>query len=196
MLKCVRVGTKIYLQWIDTDGLVSPIYVTKTYDPADIAESSSSTGLYGFAIPKWVDAKGTEHILNPDSGQQMRVWFEPYTDPLTGNRVVPFGMSNHVQSFGPAGSEGNYLSESGQYIVDVLVSGFEEPGIYMTTGPQDKWRKSDADLGGTANNSVRGKVWFERGSTTLGSGLVPVGDTVAQGYSVVFSALTAAGSHG
>jgi|GEM_PF-7097674 len=78
-LKAVPEGTTVYMQWMDKDGAVSPIYSTKTHNNVDVQADGDPTGSYAFDLTKgWVDNAGKTHLYNATSGQYFRVWVEDY----------------------------------------------------------------------------------------------------------------------
>ncbi|GAB3076637.1 Rib/alpha-like domain-containing protein [Corynebacterium aquatimens] len=108
-------GTVVKLQWMDDDGAVSPIYTAKTTntkgrdsDPKNVTSnfSPSGPGAYAFDLREgFVDANGRKHIYNATGGQMVKIWIDPYKDPMTGNmqnmlRVAPGGTPG---TFGAAG---------------------------------------------------------------------------------------------
>ena len=76
----------VYLQWIDQDGAVSPVYSAKTHDLPGLGEKG---GAYAFAIPQWVDNNGKKHRYITGLNQRLRIWFEPQENPATGNILMP-----------------------------------------------------------------------------------------------------------
>ncbi|MCS4532410.1 hypothetical protein NXS13_07840, partial [Corynebacterium sp. ES2730-CONJ] len=200
-------GTPVYLQWVDTDGQVSPIYRTRTYDNFPGAPSN---GAYAFAIPQWTDESGTVHTLkiSLSSNPLVRVWIEPLVDEVTGNTLVELrNAGSNVPSYvyaRPSGANGlTMFSDSvttlaGQYANNWTVMMTELPGEYLTR-PESEWVATPpGTTGGVGSrNQVRGSVWHETGGSDLASGPVYNGivgkDTPADSYTVVTSALTEKG---
>ena len=109
----IPAGTPVYMQWIDDDGAVSPVYSAHTSDDIDEAEATTGVGedgkaesnigkiaetikgtvggpgTYAFAVPRWVDANGKVHKFNTRTPQHYRIWIEPTKNPATGNTIVP-----------------------------------------------------------------------------------------------------------
>ena len=79
-------GVPVYLQWIDQDGAVSPVYSATTHDLPGLGEKG---GAYAFAVPQWVDANGKKHRYITGLNQRLRIWFEPTQNPVTGNQLIP-----------------------------------------------------------------------------------------------------------
>ncbi|WP_341828755.1 Rib/alpha-like domain-containing protein [Trueperella pyogenes] len=190
----VPAGTKVYMQWIDTDGVVSPIYVAKTRD-----DVGPRKGAYAFALPKWIDINGKEHTFLPGIHfhPSVKVWIEPYTDPATGAMVAPLAQANHPQRFekGPVyGAGSTYLDL--QYADNVILHNYMFPPKNFAK-PESEWVDSATRPTGKKTNSysITGKVWLEADGHPLGTGPNSgnSGDAWAKDYRVVFSSLTAEG---
>lgn len=199
-------GTKIYLQWMDKDGQVSPIYYAQTHTKF----SNASPGAYVFSLPKWTDAYGKEHVFLPGSfyHPRLKVWFEPFADPITGSQVVQIrdagskgrqpatGGNPQMMSseFGKTiGTGVNFLDL--QYYNNYTVFGYQMPAPYMVAD-KARWGTTTTEFKGDAaipTDSVAGNVWLEMSGSSAGQGPyfnVEYGDTPAEGYNVVMSVLT------
>lgn len=71
-------GTKVYMQWMDTDGTISPIYVATTHSNIGTSAGQGGAGLYAFNLSSsskgnvvkdgWTDANGKVHVYNATAG--------------------------------------------------------------------------------------------------------------------------------
>ncbi|WP_328700026.1 Rib/alpha-like domain-containing protein, partial [Corynebacterium lizhenjunii] len=157
-------GTVVYMQWMDTDGAVSPVYSTKTQSTVDVNGDNIRGGDFAFDLRYdidgeiatdeggkvigrgWTDLKGKEHVYRATSGQYYRLWIQDYEDPNSGNTVT---MLRQNGGFYP-GSWVNSVTGSnlGQFPliganmqkVGVLLS--EKPGDYMTR-PESEWEEDE-----------------------------------------------------
>ncbi|MDY3128242.1 MAG: YPDG domain-containing protein [Corynebacterium sp.] len=181
----VPAGTPVYLQWIDQDGAVSPIYKARTYD----GYSDAKDGAYAFAVPTWVDGNLREHKFLPGVAFQpkVRVWMEPYNDPNTGALVTPVRtLTTSPQEFIEYPYHGGAVEL--QYINNVVVYSYMAPTQKMSR-PVSEWVDSSTRTG-TAEYTVSGKVWLEQSGSPAGTGPTTIeGDPWATGYKVVWSSL-------
>lgn len=193
----VPAGTKVYLRWTDKDGKTSPIYVTQTHN----GFKGARDGAYAFSIPRWVDSSLTPHYFLPGVTNQpkIKIWFEPYTDAVTGKQVVM--MRDTLSGWGnPSLSDTSYGTQNKiganyvdlQYINNVVLGGYQMPAEYMTADAQKEststWKLPDSSA---KRNSVQGTVWIENTGSLGGSGPTfdPKKDTAAKNFRVVMSAL-------
>ena len=181
-------GTTVYLQWMDKDGFVSPIYSAVTHNVEWGIANQGGDGLWAFSLPKLKDALGQEHEFDPKMGDQFRVWVEPFVNER-GNTVEmvrqapgmypSFSASNRL----PAGSTMNINKFNVQ---NAAVFMFEQPGNYMFNQNKGEYRQTD--------NWVSGTVWLESGEATLGTGpSFGSRDVAAEGYTVEITGLSNAG---
>ena len=207
-------GTPIYMQWMDSDGAISPVYSAKTSDTiseekAEKGELTTGTvggaGTYAFALPQWVDAKGKAHRFMTKGSQRYRIWVEPTKNPATGNSLVPLrtapgmipfafdkGKGGGIGEFpGAVGSNGN-MTKTGVWM-------FEQPdadGVNYMKATGDKLVEDPAkgDINAKLpgfKRTISGNVWLETGNERqLFAGATETGDPKAQGYTVYASALT------
>ena len=207
-------GTLIYMQWMDSDGAVSPVYSAKTSDTiaeeeAAVAGLTKGTvggaGTYAFALPQWVDAKGKAHRFKTLGSQRYRIWVEPTKNPATGNSLVPLrtapgmipfafdnGMGGGIGEFpGAIGTNGN-MTKTGVWM-------FEQPdadGVNYMKATGDKLVEDAAHGDYNAEvpgykRTISGNVWLETGNERqLLEGATATNDPKAQGYTVYASALT------
>lgn len=210
-------GITVYMQWMDTDGQISPIYKTRTYDANDLGDNPQ--GAYGFAVPTWTDDNGVLHAFVPKlvDGPQVRMWFEPYLSEA-GNEIAPLRTALHApMSFIKMNNlTGSYsvVMRINNYWNNLTLTGYEMPGTakivddnpstfsYMTK-PKDEWHtspmvsveepsdKSSAIYGGVFPQTSQN--WGSIG-TAPGYGNATDADFQSlDGYSVVFTSLTFAG---
>ena len=207
-------GTPIYMQWMDSDGAVSPVYSAKTSDTiseekAEKGELTTGTvggaGTYAFALPQWVDAKGKAHRFKTLGSQRYRIWVEPTKNPATGNSLVPLrttpgmipfafdkGMGGGAGEFpGAVGTNGN-MTKTGVWM-------FEQPdadGVNYMKATGDKLVEDPAkgDINAELpefKRTISGNVWLETGNERqMLEGATATNDPKAQGYTVYASALT------
>ncbi|MGK0541437.1 Rib/alpha-like domain-containing protein [Propionimicrobium lymphophilum] len=200
-------GTKVYLQWRDTDGAASPIYSTtvKTLDQSDA--SQIGPGAYAFDLRKpWVDNTGKQHVYKSIDGQYYRIWIQDFTDPA-GNDV---SMVRQAGGFFP-GSLVNSVTGNNLGQFPLIGTNMQRTAVFMYTMPNDYMTRPKAewihdekgaltapatDL--SVTDSVSGKVWFESAAGDLansatGPNFNNSGDVAVEGYKVVLSMLTAEG---
>lgn len=81
-------GTKVYLQWMDTDGLVSPVYMTAIKALGKSDASQVGPGAYAFDLREgWTDVNGKLHKYNAVAGQYYKLWI-PDTKLENGNTLT------------------------------------------------------------------------------------------------------------
>ncbi|PNZ97325.1 Rib/alpha-like domain-containing protein, partial [Staphylococcus nepalensis] len=202
-------GTKVYLQWIDSDGAVSPTYVASTTNQLSSADGSQvGPGSYAFDLREaWIDANGKEHKYHAIAGQYYRLWIEDFQTP-NGNNV---SMLRQAGGFFP-GSYVNSVSSSNLGQFPLIGTNMQRTGIYMaidsTNGYMDADRSEwihdelgpisapSVDL--NAKNSISGKVWLETGAGDYANSATGPNDNgndpQAVGYTVVMSSLTSEGA--
>ncbi|WP_204194321.1 YSIRK-type signal peptide-containing protein, partial [Staphylococcus sp. GDY8P47P] len=196
-------GTPVYMQWIDKDGVVSPIYKAATTNSLGKSNASQvGPGAYAFDLREpYVDANGKEHTYRAENNQYYRIWIEDFkthngntaTMLRTAGGFLPGSYvdsitSNNIGQFPLAGTN---MQRTGIFM------GIEPDGEYMTR-PQSEWihdtQGADSPL---STNSIQGRVWLETGTggdlanSTTGPSYNPLAsDRIADGYTVVFSSLT------
>ncbi|WP_239705287.1 YSIRK-type signal peptide-containing protein, partial [Mammaliicoccus sp. R-M63] len=208
-LTAVPEGTKVYLQWIDKDGAVSPTYMATTSNKLRSSDGSQvGPGAYAFDLREaWTDANGKEHKYNATSKQLYRLWIEDFEidDGITATMIRQAG------GFYP----GRYVdsitnSNLGQF--PLIGSNMQRTGIFMgiksgndyMTNDKSEWIHDEqgplsspaVDL--KAKNSVSGQVWFETGAGDYANSATGPNnnskDPEAAGYTVVMSSLTEEGA--
>ncbi len=203
-LTAVPEGTTVYMQWIDTDGAVSPVYSTVTHNDVDSNGDGDPTGSYAFDLREpWVDANGDEHTYRAVSGQYYRLWIQDYTTPA-GNTATMFRQAG---GFFP-GSFVNSVTGSNLGQFPLIGTNMQKTGIYMYVEPeggymttdQAQWKHdtegplSNAAVTTSVNDYIAGKVWLETGAGDYANSATGPNDNSADpqaaGYTVVFSSLT------
>ncbi|MCT2043660.1 YPDG domain-containing protein, partial [Pseudoclavibacter alba] len=201
-------GTTVYMQWVDTDGAVSPVYSAqvKALDTSD--GSQVGPGAYAFDLRGgWTDASGKNHVYRATGGQLYRLWIAP-TKTANGNMLVDF---RQAAGFFPGmfinsvtGSNLGQFPLIGTNMQRTSIVMQEIPaGGYMTR-PQSEWIQDTAGplpypaVSLDARNSVSGQVWLESGAGDYANSATGPNnnsaDPEAAGYTVVMSSLTKAGA--
>ncbi|MCT1635678.1 YPDG domain-containing protein, partial [Corynebacterium pseudodiphtheriticum] len=156
-------GTKVYLQFYDADGSVSPTYVTRTYNNVkakeeEQAESGNNVsedeqsrrgqagpgfyafdfrGAYGENNEKragmWVDANGGEHQFRARTGQYYRLWIEDF-ETKDGNTAT---MLRQVNGFHPGSFVRTAASNIGGFAL--LATNMQRTALFMTTKPKGEY---------------------------------------------------------
>ncbi|WP_126135253.1 Rib/alpha-like domain-containing protein [Actinotignum sanguinis] len=200
-------GTKVYLQWRDTDGSASPIYSTtvRTIDKSDGSQIGPGAYAFDLRVP-WVDNTGKQHLYKAVEGQYYRLWINDFTNPA-GNPVT---MVRQAGGFFPGAFVNSVTANNlGQF--PLIGTNMQRTAVFMYTDPNDyltrpknewihddKGALPDPAVTLSTRDSVSGKVWFESGAGDLansatGPNFNTSGDVVASGYTVVLSQLTPAG---
>ncbi|KGJ24423.1 Rib/alpha-like domain-containing protein, partial [Staphylococcus haemolyticus] len=208
-LTSVPEGTPVYMQWIDKDGVVSPIYRAHTNNSLSTSDGSQvGPGAYAFDLRQaYTDANGKEHKYSATSGQYYKLWIEDY-QTKNGNTVT---MLRQAGGFFP-GSYVNSVTSNNIGQFPLIGTNMQRTGIYMGVKPtsdymttsKDQWIHdtqgpiSNAAVNTKAKNTVSGQVWLETGTgvdlANSASGPNLSGnDKVAPGYTVVMSSLTSEG---
>ncbi|QRQ77348.1 hypothetical protein [Glutamicibacter protophormiae] len=85
-LEAVPSGTKVYAQWKDSDGSISPIYSAATHDT--VTGEQGGPGTYAFKFPSWTDSTGKHHYFTASRKQEYKLWVEPLKNPDTGGELT------------------------------------------------------------------------------------------------------------
>lgn len=215
-LQALPDGTQVYLKWMDTDGSVSPTYVAsiKAIDSSD--GSQVGPGAYAFDLRDgWTDANGKLHKYNAVAGQYYKLWI-PDIQAADGNTITmmrqvsgyyPGSWVNSVTSknLGQFPLIGTNMQRTGIFMYEIPAGAVDGGASYMTTA-KDQWIEDaagplsapavsgDKDASGT----ISGRVWPETGGDIANSATGPnynslMGDTAANGYTVIASMLTPEG---
>ncbi|RIN55060.1 YSIRK-type signal peptide-containing protein [Staphylococcus simulans] len=206
----VPVNTPVYLQWMDKDGSISPIYRAYTHNKNRDDSAQDGPGAFAFDLRQgWTDATGKHHVYKAFKGQKYRFAIPDFTLP-NGNKATMLRQAGgfypgvFVDTFtdnnmGQTPVVGKNIGRTGIFMAEVPV------GNYMTK-PKNQWITSEGNhsypelLAVDGYNVVRGKVWIESsGGDRANSATGPnynqnLGDRVAAGYKVVLSSLTSQGA--
>ncbi|MCF2707425.1 YPDG domain-containing protein, partial [Arcanobacterium haemolyticum] len=201
-LTAVPEGTPVYMQWIDTDGAVSPIYKTITHNDVDVNGDGDATGSYAFDLrTPWKDAAGKEHVYTAKGNQYYRLWIQDFTTEQ-GNTATMFRQAG---GFFPGVFVGSATgSNLGQF--PLLGTNMQKTGVYMyvedsadyMTRPESEWIDGTYTGALTGNRALEGTVWLETGAGDRANSATGPNDNSADpqavGYKVVFSSLTDEGA--
>lgn len=201
-------GTPVYMQWIDTDGAVSPIYQANTTNQLSSVDGSQvGPGAYAFDLREpWVDANGTRHTYRAIDGQYYRLWINDFTT-ANGNTAT---MLRQAGGFYPNTFVNSVTSSNlGQF--PLIGTNMQRTGIFMSIVPTNNYMTTDnwiVDNQGpltnpstttSVNDFISGKVWIESGAgdyanSATGPNYNAPSDVAGEGYQVVMSSLTAEGA--
>ena len=202
---------EVYLQWIDTDGAISPVYSTKSHYLEGAASNGGGDGVFAFDLPTFTDAKGTEHKFTfiPTSSQRLKMWLAPGQKSADGSELFTFRpvVGNTPGFSTPTTAGAFYLAGANLQRASVFVG--EAPPTEMIktmVGDPRTWRYDDAGpdahpgLVGADTNRVSGKVWWETSkagttfpTSTLESFVTQTADEAKNGFRVVNAVLTPEG---
>ncbi|WP_411709289.1 hypothetical protein [Corynebacterium sp. LaCa116] len=190
---------KVYLQWIDANGAVSPVYSAVTHDLKGAGE-----GVYAFELPTWTDGAGKEHKFVAAASQRYRIWGEDFVNPETGNelrqlRSAP-GYTPFTYGRGSGEGLGDFPGSAG------TASNTAKTGIWFYEAPND-YVKSDNLVETTEDEfvapaivspgKISGQVWLETDrnleNQLLSGATKNAKDPVASGSTVWASVLSDAG---
>ncbi|PQZ87771.1 hypothetical protein CQ018_17675, partial [Arthrobacter sp. MYb227] len=206
-LTAVPAGTKVYLQWKDTDGSVSPIYSAATHDT--VTGEQGGAGTYAFKLPSWTDNAGKNHYFTGKLKQEYKLWIEPMKNPATGGELTMMraadGMypNRFVKTNSGSGSLG---------AVTIAGTNVQKTGIFLYEAPQNYMKSSTnlvedqkgpvkhASVQLNERHTVSGTVWLESGAgdySNLATGPnknLKLGDLPAANHKVYVSMLTREGA--
>ena len=202
---------EVYMQWIDTDGAISPVYSTKSHYLEGAASNGGGDGVFAFDLPTFTDAKGTEHKFTfiPTSSQRLKMWLAPGQKSADGSELFTFRpvVGNTPGFSTPTTAGAFYLAGANLQRASVFVG--EAPTTEMIktmVGDPSTWRYDDAGpdahpgLVGADTNRVSGKVWWETSkagttfpTSTLESFVTQTADEAKNGFRVVNAVLTPEG---
>ena len=202
---------EVNLQWIDTDGAISPVYSTKSHYLEGAASNGGGDGVFAFDLPTFTDAKGTEHKFTflPTSKQRLKLWLAPGQKSADGSELFTFRpvVGNTPGFSTPTTAGAFYLAGANLQRASIYVG--EAPTAEMIktmVGDPSTWRYDDAGpdaypgniAGGT--NRVSGRVWWETSKlgtifpTSAGENFVnQTADEAKTGFRVVNAMLTPEG---
>ncbi|WP_304652990.1 Rib/alpha-like domain-containing protein [uncultured Ligilactobacillus sp.] len=201
----------VYLQWIDTDGAISPVYSTKTHNLAGAASNGGGDGTFAFDLPTFTDANGVEHKFTfiPTSSQRLKLWLAPGQQSADGNELVTFRpvVGNTPGFSTPTTAGAFYLAGANLQRASIYVAELPSTDtLNKLVGDPKNWRYDDAGpdsnpgLVTQDTNRVSGSVWWETSKngttfpTSTGENFVDqTADEAKNGFRVVTAALTPEG---
>ncbi|MGJ4138506.1 YPDG domain-containing protein [Corynebacterium evansiae] len=198
-------GTEVFMQWIDKDGAVSPVYVAKTTNQLTRDKTSQAgPGAYAFDLRKpWVDHHGKEHTYTASANQYYKLWINPFEDERNGFTVYPF---RQVGGFFP-GAFRDSAGADQQGAWNTIGTNMQRTSVLMQADrdvpymhkPKSEWVNDETPTvprqatNPAMKGHVGGKVWHETTDARL-NGPNDVGDVPASGMYVVMSVLTKEGA--
>ncbi|OFP36012.1 YPDG domain-containing protein [Corynebacterium sp. HMSC071B10] len=202
--QAVPEGTKVYMQWIDKDGAVSPVYVTRTTDQLGGGNANQAgPGAYAFDLREpWVDHHGKKHTYEARTNQYYRLWINPFVDERNGFTVYPF---RQVGGFFP-GAFRNSMGADQQGAWNTIGTNMQRTAVLMQADrnvpymhkPKSEWVEDDTPtvrnqaVSAKMKGHVGGKVWHETTDARL-NGPNDTRDVPAKDTYVVMSVLTQQG---
>ena len=203
--QAVPEGTKVYMQWIDKDGAVSPAYVARTTSSLGGGNANQAgPGAYAFDLRKpWVDHHGKAHTYTASTDQYYKLWIDPFVDERNGFTVYPF---RQVGGFFP-GSFRNSMGADQQGAWDTIGTNMQRTAVLMQADrdvpymhkPKSEWINDETPtvknqaVSSAMKGHVGGKVWHETKDARV-NGPNSVGDVPAKDMYVVMSVLTEEGA--
>ena len=140
---------EVNLQWIDTDGAISPVYSTKSHYLEGAASNGGGDGVFAFDLPTFTDAKGTEHKFTflPTSKQRLKLWLAPGQKSADGSELFTFRpvVGNTPGFSTPTTAGAFYLAGANLQRASIYVG--EAPTAEMIktmVGDPSTWRYDDA----------------------------------------------------
>ena len=198
-------GTTVYMQWIDKDGAVSPVYSAKTSDQLSGDKTSQAgPGAYAFDLRQpWTDVHGKEHTYTASNGQYYKLWINPFTDERNGATVTPF---RQVGGFFP-GAFRNSAGANQQGAFNLIGTNMQRTAVFMQNEgdtsymhrPKAEWVEdteetvSNQSVNPAMKGHVGGRVWLETSDVRIDGPDKTGSDVAASGYNVVMSVLTPEG---
>lgn len=202
-------GQTVYLQLREPrkDGKMSesPWFKAKTHDLDSVIAGNGGKGTYAFKGKdgerlSWTDEDGEIHRYYAHRHQEYRLWIDNYTNPRTGNTMIPMRQTGGL-SVGEWVKSGDQLLGSFQY----AGTSMQKTALFMYEAPHEALIADNvsASEGKTLNRSgaqttgendfIAGRVWLETGAgdqnLTAGNGprwdaTTKGGDPLATGYKV------------
>ena len=204
----VPAGTNVYMQWMDKDGSVSPVYKAKTHDSIDqgpqVGEAAGNGGpaSYTFDLREgYKDANGGKHVYNATSGQYYRVWTDLNTHPVSGYPV------QQLRGVGGLGAFINSVTAENTGQFPLIGTNMQKVNLWLaeTVPAEDNPLKASEVIDGgtgkhqgnyTDSKSYSGRVWLEafenadNANSVTGPAYNGRGDAPAEGYKVYLTTLT------
>jgi len=198
-------GTTVYMQWIDKDGAVSPVYSAKTSNQLSKDKTSQAgPGAYAFDLREpWTDVHGKEHTYTASTDQYYKLWINPFNDERNGATVSPF---RQVGGFFP-GAFRDSMGADQQGAWNTIGTNMQRTAVIMQNEgdtsymhrPKAEWvEDTEETVSNQAINSamkghVGGRVWLETRDVRVDGPDMTGSDVAASGYNVVMSVLTPKG---
>ncbi|OAA15911.1 hypothetical protein Caferm_04455 [Corynebacterium afermentans subsp. afermentans] len=198
-------GTKVYMQWIDKDGAVSPVYVAQTTSELGGGNANQAgPGAYAFDLRKpWIDHHGKAHTYTASTNQYYKLWINPFEDERNGFTVYPF---RQVGGFFP-GVFRNSMGADQQGAWNTIGTNMQRTAVLMQADrdvpymhkPKSEWINDETPTvprqatNPAMTGHVGGKVWHETTDARV-NGPNDTRDVPASGMYVVMSVLTKAGA--
>uniref|UniRef100_UPI0015CEFC7C YSIRK-type signal peptide-containing protein n=1 Tax=Nosocomiicoccus ampullae TaxID=489910 RepID=UPI0015CEFC7C len=207
---------KVYLQWMDKDGTVSPVYESYTHDLGGTRAGQGGNGVYAFDIGEgWVDANGKLHKpeFQSVSKQKYKLWLAPGQTSTNGNEYFTYRKQpgNSTGFSGAVVATGEFIL-AGHSMQRTAIFVYEKPTNVTMTTPETEWKYDEKGpdsnpsyLPDSVNKkhkyAVSGQVWWETSTSgttyPVSTGESFVNQTLeesATGFRVVSSVLTAEGA--
>ena len=202
----VDASIPVYVQWIDRDGAVSPIYSAHTHELPGAA-GAGGKGMYAFKLPTWTDHLGKEHRFTTSIDQRYRVFSSAQpVNPKTGNKLSLLRTAPGYTPYAFGKGSGDGL---GDFPMAVATNGnmtrtglwfFEKPEDYVKHAnpiedPKGPLGNPQVHYENDALKTFSGNVWLELGNERqLLTGATLTRDPApSDGYTVWASTLTAEG---
>ena len=212
----VPAGTIVYMQWIDTDGSVSPYYAAKVSNGETLrgVDTQGGPGSYAFDLREpWVDANGVERKYEARKGQKYRLWIPSYE-----HDGVEYNMIRQADPLMPGafvdttdvGNGSTYYVNHNKQFTRILMG--QVPRTELMTRPRGEWKDGTIKgedgqpvvltgllPGKEYKNTVSGTVWRETGlgadraNMATGPNFTLGSDFLFSDATVVFSKLTPEG---
>ena len=208
-------GYKVYLQWMDEDGITSPVYEAMTHDIGGTRAGQGGNGVYAFDIGEgWTDATGKLHkpAFQSVGSQRYKLWLAPGQTSSNGNEYFTYRKQpgNSTGFSGATLATGEFVL-AGHSIQRTAIYVYEKPNNVTMTTPENEWKYDDEGPDNNPSylpdgvnkkhrNAVSGQVWWETSRAGTGfpdsAGERFVNQTLEEaktGFRVVTSVLTAEG---
>ncbi|QPK81256.1 YPDG domain-containing protein [Schaalia sp. ZJ405] len=196
-------GTVVYMQWMDKDGSVSPVYSAKVQSKVPVYGEARAGGGYAFDLRAgWKDATGKLHKYKAVVGQSYRLWIQDFKTG-EGNTFSMFRQAGGI--FPGVFTNSLTTRNNGQFLFAGV--NVQRTAVFMTvrtdsdymTGKRETWKhdtgkplsQTEADTTTRLNDFIAGRVWFESGNDN--TQIYGTDEANAVGYTVVASSLTPEG---
>ena len=183
-------GTKVYMQWMDTDGAISPIYVATTHSNIGTSAGQGGAGLYAFNLSSsskgnvvkdgWTDANGKVHVYNATAGQYYRLWVVD-TKAADGNTLTMFRQAGGFY----AGSWVNSFTTSNLGQFPLAGTNMQRTAVFMYELPEGVTNQGDNGVSYMTTSADQWKT-YDQGtlSTPAVAGAKTTDGTTSAGFSI------------